>query len=113
MIRINLLPQRRARVRSGPSQESTRPLIIGIASLAAAAVLVAVVVDRPKRSRLAELTEANHELGRHIAAKTRPLTGYAELKRAAEEAAERYKAIQKLIGAKVVPAYVLHELGEI
>ena len=113
MIKINLLPQRRAKVRSGPSEESTRPLIIGIASLAAAAVLVAVVVDRPKRSKLAELTEANQQLASDIAAKNRQLTGYAELKKAAEEAEERYKAIQKLIGAKVVPAYVLHELGEI
>lgn len=113
MIKINLLPQRRAKVRSGPSEESTRPLMIGVASLAAAAVLVAVVVDRPKRSKLAELGEANHQLESDIAAKNRQLTGYAELKKAAEEADERYKAIQRLIDAKVVPAYVLHELGEV
>src|SRR4029079_10285474 len=36
-----------------------------------------------------------------------------ELKKSAEEAAERYKSIQRLIGAKVVPAHVLHEIGEI
>jgi Tfp pilus assembly protein PilN len=39
--------------------------------------------------------------------------GYVELKKAADEADERYRSIQRLVSAKVVPAHVLHELGEI
>ncbi|HEX3762550.1 MAG TPA: PilN domain-containing protein [Kofleriaceae bacterium] len=112
MIKINLLPQRRVK-RTAASDESARPLIMGIAALVAAGAVVAVLVDRPKRARLSELTEANAQLQSDIAAKNRQLVGYTELKKAAEEADERYKSIQRLIGAKVVPAHVLNELGEV
>lgn len=112
MIKINLLPQRRLK-RSSVSDESARPLVIGVAALVAAGVAVGLFIDRPKRARLAELNEANAQLQGDIAAKTRQLAGYTELKKAAEEADERYKSIQRLIGAKVVPAHVLHEVGEI
>jgi Tfp pilus assembly protein PilN len=111
MIRINLLPQRRIK-RAAP-EESARPLWIGIAALVAAGAAVAVLVDRPRRARLTELREANAQLQADIAAKNRQLVGYAELKKAAEEADERFRSIQRLVGAKVVPANVLHELGEI
>jgi type IV pilus assembly PilN-like protein len=112
MIKINLLPQRRVRRSAGPD-ESARPLVIGIAALVAAGAAVAVLVDRPRRAQLAELRDANDQLQADIASKNRQLAGYAELKKSAEEAEERFKSIQRLLGAKVVPAYVLHELGEI
>jgi Tfp pilus assembly protein PilN len=112
MIKINLLPQRRVK-RAAASDDSARPLVIGIAALVAAGAAVAVLVDRPKRARLSELRDANAQLQADIAAKNRQLLGYAELRKAAEEADERFKSIQRLIGAKVVPANVLHELGEI
>lgn len=112
MIKINLLPQRRVKRAAGPD-ESARPLVIGIAALVAAGAAVAVLVDRPRRARLAELRESNTQLQADIAAKNRQLTGYAELKKSAEEAEERFRSIQRLLGAKVVPANLLHELGEI
>jgi Tfp pilus assembly protein PilN len=113
MIRINLLPQRRLKGRAAVSGSSSQALVLGVVGLAAAAAAVVVLVDRPKRARLAELTEANAQLQGDIAARNRQLVGYAELKKAAEEADERYKSIQRLLDAKVVPAHVLHELGEI
>jgi Tfp pilus assembly protein PilN len=112
MIRINLLPQRRVK-RATARDASARPLVIGIAALVAAGAVVGVLVDRPRRAKLTELRDANAQLQADIAAKNRQLVGYAELKKAAEEADERFKSIQRLIGAKVVPANVLHELGEI
>jgi Tfp pilus assembly protein PilN len=113
MIRINLLAQRRPKGRAAVSEASSRALVLGALGLTLAAAVVAVFVDRPKRQRLDELARANAELSRDIAAKNRQLTGYAELKKAAEAADERYKSIRRLLGAKVVPAHVLHELGEI
>ena len=112
MIKINLLPARRQKSRSTAPDESARPLVIGIASLIAVGAAVGLLIDRPKRAKLAELNAANAQLQNDINAKSRQLAGYAELKKAAEEADERYKSIQRLIGAKVVPAHVLHELGE-
>jgi Tfp pilus assembly protein PilN len=112
MIKINLLPQRRVKRGAGPD-ESARPLVVGIVALVAAGAAVAVLVDRPRRARLAELHAANDQLQADIAIKNRQLAGYAELKKSTDEAEERFKSIQRLLGAKVVPAHVLHELGEV
>lgn len=114
MIKINLLPHRRAK-RSlqvggdGPARE----LYIGLGALAAAALLVFIAVDMPKRSRLHELEDSSAEIQKDIAAKQKQLVGYAELQKAADEATERANAINRLNAARVVPANVLHELGEI
>lgn len=113
MIKINLLPQRRQKSRATSPDESPRPLIIGIAALLAVGAAVGLLVDRPRRAKLAELAAANAQLQADINAKNAQLAGYAELKKAAEEADERYRAIQRLIGAKVVPAHVLHEISEV
>lgn len=114
MIKINLLPAKRARIRSaGGANEATRPLLIGIGGLLAAAALVGILVDHPKRAKLSELNEANDQLKREIAQKNRQLEGYAQLKKEAEAADEQYNSIRRLMGAKVVPAHVLQELGEV
>lgn len=113
MIRINLLPQRRLKGRRAASGSGTREVVLGVTGLILAGIAVGVFVDRPRSRQLAELREANAELSRDIAAKNRELVGYAELKKAGEEADERYKSIRRLLGARVGPAHVLHELGEI
>ena len=114
MIKINLLPAKRARIRSaGGPNEATRPLMMGIGGLLAAAVLIGVLIDHPKRSKLSELAEANQQLKLEIQSKNKQLEGYTQLKKEAEEADEQYNSIRRLLGAKVVPAHVLHELGEI
>ena len=112
MIKINLLPQKRPKKRVA-AEGATQPLLFGIAALVLAGVAVAMLVDRPHRARLAELDEANQQLQNEIQSKNKQLVGYAELKKAADEADERYRSIQRLLAAKVVPAHVLHELGEI
>jgi Tfp pilus assembly protein PilN len=112
MIKINLLPQKRPKKRVA-AEGATQPLLFGVAALVIAGVAVAMLVDRPHRARLSELNEANQQLQNEIQSKNKQLVGYAELKKAADEADERYKSIQRLLAAKVVPAHVLHELGEI
>jgi len=112
MIKINLLPQKRPKKRVA-SEGATQPMLFGVVALAVAGIAVAMLVDRPRRARLSELTEANQQLQNEIQSKNKQLVGYAELKKAADEADERYRSIQRLLSAKVVPAHVLHELGEI
>jgi Tfp pilus assembly protein PilN len=113
MIRINLLTQRRPKSRRTASESGTRALVFGVFGLTLAGIAVGVFVDRPKRRQLDELVRQNAELSREIAAKDRQLTGYTELKKAGEEADERYRSIRRLLGARIVPAHVLHELGDI
>jgi Tfp pilus assembly protein PilN len=113
MIKINLLPQKRARGRAASGDPANRHLAMGAIGLGLAAVAVVALVDRPKRHKLHELADANQELDQDISSKMRQLVGYEDLKKSADEADERYKSIQRLLSNKVVPANVLHELGEI
>jgi Tfp pilus assembly protein PilN len=113
MIKINLLPHKRPRSRAASSDPGSKHIMFGAIGLAAAGVAVVLLVDRPKRSALNELAAANAQLDSDIRTKTRQLEGYDELKKSADEANERYRSIQRLLANKVVPANVLHELGEI
>lgn len=113
MIKINLLPQKRTKRSSVSSEGAEREMAIGIGALIAAAGLVFFVLDRPKRSQLRDLRDSSAQLQQEIAGKKNQLVGFAELKKAADEARERARSINRLIAAKVVPANILHELGEI
>lgn len=112
MIKINLLPQRRTKRAQG-SAGGQREMAIGIGALAVAGVLVFVAFDRPKRVELGELAASNKELQKDIATKNAQLVDYPKLKAAMDDATEREHAIDKLVAAIVVPANVLHELGQI
>ncbi len=116
MIKINLLPHKRAkRVLGGaaPSTGGQKEMTIGIASIVGAAALAFLVLDQPKRSRLSDLRESDDQLAGEIAAKNKDLQGFAEMKKLADMQKERARSINRLIAAKVVPANVLQELGEI
>src|SRR5690348_12577419 len=101
MIKINLLPQKRAkRTRGvaapvsrggggGGGEGGGRDLAIGAAVLAGAAAVVFFAVDQPRRSKLKDLEASNDQLAQQIAAKNDQLKGYAEAKKAAEDADQR------------------------
>jgi hypothetical protein len=110
MIRVNLLPQRRAK-KAATREPGARDIIIGAAALAGAAAVMFIAIDAPLRSDIRDLREANEQLDQEIAVKNKQLKGYAELRKAADEEEERSKSIARLMAAKVVPAHVLHELG--
>jgi len=117
MIKVNLLPQRKAkRSFTSPSTSdgpSAAPMIVGLAVLGAAAAAVFFVVDMPKRSRLSDLKAANAQLQTQINEKNKALVGYPELKKAEEQAKARAESIKRLMSTKVVPAHLLHELGKV
>jgi len=114
MIRINLLPQKRAKRSLQVGGESaSRELLIGVGALAGVALVVFLVADQPKRSRINELAASNAQLQQDIQAKQKQLVGYADLQKAADEAIERANSINRLNAARIVPANMLNELGEI
>lgn len=113
MIKVNLLPQRRAKHKAASTDPSSKQLYVGIVAVLAAAAAVFVAVDMPKRGRLNEVKLANAALQDQINQKNQALKGYAEMKKAVDEANKRAEAIDRLNGNKVVPAHVLHELSRI
>lgn len=110
MIKVNLLPQRKPKRVAEPG---SREMVMGVGALAAAALGVFFIVDRPRRSHLGDEREAITVLDQEIAGKNAKLKGYVEMKQAAADATARADSITRLLTAKVVPAHVLHELGEI
>jgi Tfp pilus assembly protein PilN len=110
MIKINLLPQRKAKRSAEPGSQA---FLAGVGALAAAAVAVAFLVDRPMRKEADDLDAANAQLQGEVGEKNKQLKGYAELQKSIEDADKRAKSIDRLLSAKVVPANVLQELGDI
>jgi Tfp pilus assembly protein PilN len=119
MIKINLLPQKRAKMRAAAGTPNasadlgTKQFAVGMGALAAAALVVFFVVDKPRRDKVKNLQASMTELQVQINEKKKQLVGYEEMKKAKADAEQRAQAITRLMQAKVVPAHVLHELGEI
>jgi len=117
MIKINLLPQKRtkraARGASAPGDTGTRDFLIGVGALVAAGAVVFLVFDMPKRSARSDLETKNRQLVAQIAQQKKELEGYEELKAEEANAQAKVDAIGRLLRAKVVPANVLQELGQI
>ena len=115
MIRINLLPQKRTRLKAAAltSEPGSRDFFIGVGAIVATALVVFFAVDRPKRSKISDLQDSMEEIQRDTARKQQDLQGYAEMKKAADEASKRVASINKLNSVRVVPANVLQELGDI
>ena len=113
MIKVNLLPQRRAKHKAAQTDPSSKQLFVGVAALLAAGAAAFVAVDMPKRSRLAEVAAANAQLRDQIKQKSEALKGYEEMKKKFDESNKRAEAIDRLNGNKVVPAHILHELSRV
>lgn len=110
MIKINLVPQRKQKRVSEPGMKD---VWIGAGAVLGALALAIGALHVPKQRELGKLEAANEVVQRELAALKESLKGYDELKKAAEAATVRGAAIETLLAAKIVPAYVLHELGEI
>lgn len=117
MIKINLLPQKRAKRQRGGAGRASDPasihIVYGVVGLAAAAALVFFLVDKPRRDKVGELETATAELNVQIAELNKQLVGFSELQKAKTEAEVRAQSITRLINAKVIPAHMLQELGVI
>jgi Tfp pilus assembly protein PilN len=110
MIKINLVPQRKVKRASEPGMKD---VWVGAGLVVAGIAATIVLLHLPKSRELAQLEKSNEIVRGEIAAIRENLKGYDELKKAAEAATARGEAIQMLLAAKIVPANVLHELGEI
>jgi len=118
MIKINLLPQKRAKrvaVSGGASSgdNATKQFMLGVGALVAAGALVFFVVDMPIRSERSDYETKTRQLMGEISTKKQKLEGYDTLKAEEASAVAKIQSINRLLTAKVVPANVLHELGQI
>jgi Tfp pilus assembly protein PilN len=115
MIRINLLPTRRVKRggRRAGDDASTRHFLYGVLALSLAALAVVLGIDLPLRGDLGRYRRDEAALREAIQRQTEQLVGFAEMQKAQVDGEARKQSIERLMRAKVVPAHVLHELGEI
>jgi hypothetical protein len=128
MIKINLLPQRKAKrggLGAGPRVTSPRgaprvgggdgqrDVLIGVGAILAAAAVVFFVVHKPIGDKKKDYEEQTAKLNEELRIKRNDLKNYENLKKVVEAAELRSASIDKLVKAKAVPANFLHELGQI
>lgn len=115
MIRINLLPTRRVKRggRRAGEAAASRHFLYGVLALVLAALAVVLGIDLPLRLDIQRYERDAARLQREIMQQNGQLVGFAEMQKAQVDAEARRQSIERLMRAKVVPAHVLHELGEI
>jgi Tfp pilus assembly protein PilN len=110
MIKINLLPARKAKRVVEPGGQQ---IYIGVLCLGILGGLVYVTVHRPLKQKyvnLAGVVEGNRQ---DVDNKAKQVKDYETLKKVVAAAEERSASIDRLMKMKAVPANFLHELGEI
>lgn len=119
MIKINLLPQKKAK--RGAARATIAPaanagqnqVLLGIGGLAAAAAAVFFLVHQPMASERAKLLSTNEKVSSANNDKRKALKDYEINKKLLAASRERSDSIEKLVKAKAVPANLLQELGDI
>lgn len=110
MIKINLLPARKAKRQAEPGQTD---VVIGVGALAAAAAVIYFVAHRPIAQERDSLQAEAEALGADNAAKRAKIADLPQREAAFKAEEARNAAIKQLVNTVVVPDNVLHELGEI
>jgi len=118
MIKINLLPQKRAKRAvamggGGSTEGGTKQFMLGVGALVAASAVIFLLVDLPMRSDRSDYEQKTNQLSGEIGDKKKKLEGFDTLKAEEANAVIKIQSINRLLTAKVVPANVLHELGQI
>lgn len=120
MIKINLLPQKRAKHKQAvrarvPTTGDTggKHMLFGVVALVGAAALVLLVFDMPARAARADFEDKQKQLQKEVTLKQPQLVGYDKLQQAEKDATTKIQSIDRLVQNKVVPANILQELGYI
>ena len=110
MIKINLLPQRKPKRQSDPGQ---RDLMLGLLLIILAGGAVFFFLQKPKMDELKKQQASNKQYEAELAKRKDKIKDLPKLEKAVEAIQSRGESIEKLVGARAVPAHMLHELGEI
>jgi type IV pilus assembly protein PilN len=113
MVRINLLPEKRAVGRKQPGAEPQQTWLLGVLSAVVATIVVCLFVQKLKQDQLAEILAANGRTQEEIDAIKRQTANHAEIKARLKELRDREDAIQKLQSARTGPTSTLLELAHL
>ncbi len=112
MIRINLLPEKRAAQRRSAASEG-QGWVFAIVGVLVLEVIVLMFVQKSKNDDLARITKRNTEITTSIDEIKRQISNRDEIKAQLKELRDREEAIQKLESARTGPTSVLLELSHV
>jgi type IV pilus assembly protein PilN len=116
MIRINLLPQKKALRRRGEADASSGGSQAWVAFVLVAILLEIVVllfVYKTKQDQLAQVQKHNQELTANVDAIQREISNHADIRAQLKELRDREEAIQKLQAARTGPTATMLELSRV
>jgi len=113
MVRINLLPERRATGRKQPGAEPQQTWLLGVLGAVVATVVVCLFLQKLKQDQLAEILAANGRTQDQIDGIKRQTADHAEIKARLKELRDREEAIQRLQSARTGPTSTLLELAHL
>jgi type IV pilus assembly protein PilN len=112
MIRINLLPEKRAAQRRSAAAEGQAWLAI-VAGILVFEIMGMMLLQKSKNDDLAKLQKHNDEIQANIDDIKRQISNRDAIKNALKELRDREDAIQKLESARTGPTSVMLELSHI
>jgi type IV pilus assembly protein PilN len=112
VIRINLLPEKRAAQRRSAAAEGQAWVFMIVAAVIVE-VIVLMLFQKSKNDELAHLTKHNAEIQANIDDIKRQISNRAEIQAQLKELRDREEAIQKLESARTGPTSVLLELSHL
>ena len=112
MIRINLLPEKRAAQRRSAAAEGQAWIVV-VAGVLVFEIIGLMLLQNSKNEELAKLTKHNQEVQANIDDIKRQISNRDEIKNELKELRDREEAIQKLESARTGPTSVMLELSHI
>jgi type IV pilus assembly protein PilN len=112
LIRVNLLPEKRAAQRRSAAAEG-QGWVIAIVGALVLEIVVMMLVQKSKNDDLAHITRRNAEISANIDDIKKQISNRDEIKNQLKELRDREDAIQKLESARTGPTSVLLELSHL
>jgi type IV pilus assembly protein PilN len=112
LIRVNLLPEKRAAQRRSAAAEG-QGWVFAIVGALVLEIVVMMLVQKSKNDDLAHITRRNAEISANIDDIKRQISNRDEIKNQLKELRDREDAIQKLESARTGPTSVLLELSHL
>jgi type IV pilus assembly protein PilN len=112
MIRINLLPEKRAAQRRTAAAEGQAWIVV-VAGVLIFEIIFLMLLQKSKNDELAKLSKHNQEVQANIDDIKRQISNRDQIKTELKELRDREDAIQKLESARTGPTSVMLELSHI
>lgn len=112
MIRINLLPEKRAAQRRSAAAEGQGWVFVIVGALVLE-IIVLMLLQKSKNDDLARITKRNTEITANIDDIKKQISNRDEIKAQLKELRDREEAIQKLESARTGPTSVLLEVSHL